>query len=148
MTALAWLFTSRYGQALLAALVLAAAVWWAYDAVTDAAYDRGYAARALECREAAADAAADAEAIRRWNDITAAAATTELQAGLAETLPAIEESAHAATERIRIEYRDRPAAGCARPDGVRVELEAARERANAAARGLRSGAGGTDTADS
>ena len=70
-------------------------------------------------------------------DQTASVARVDMLDYLRVTIPPIEVKAHEAAERIRVVYRDRPLPGqCVRPDGVQAELDAARARANAAARGL------------
>ena len=136
---------SPIGRRLLAGLVVLALLVVAYQFV----YQRGYHAMQLKCAAEATEALAHAAERQAERDAASAAATTATETRLAESLPAIEETTHEATERIRIVSRDRPVpADCQRPPDVLRELEAARDRANAAARGLRSGTGGADTPDS
>jgi hypothetical protein len=98
-------------------------------------YSEGKAAGRAEC-EAAHAIAADAAAkeIDRREDAGAKASTSMLDY-LRANLPPIQEKSRDAIERVRTIYRDRPVAvaSCARPDGVQAELDAARQRANAAA---------------
>jgi hypothetical protein len=101
-------------------------------------YSEGKAAGRAECEAAhalAADAAAK-EIDRR--DAAGAEASTTMLEYLRANLPPIQEKSQNAIERVRTIYRDRPvpAVSCVRPDGVQAELDAARDRANAAARGL------------
>jgi hypothetical protein len=107
----------------------------------------GYA-RATAERAMAEDAAAK-EIDRR--EAASAGANVDMLAYLRANLPPIEERTDAAVARVRTIYRDRPVAvdACVRPDGVQAELDAARQRANAALRGLRptGDAGATAPAD-
>lgn len=69
-----------------------------------------------------------------------ALAGTALQQNLGKQLPAIEATTHDTQETIRVIYRDRPVpadpvAACSRPGSVQQALDAAVQRANAAADG-------------
>lgn len=65
--------------------------------------------------------------------------TRDAQAQLHHEIPKAKADTEKAAEKVRIIYKDHPVdSACVRPDGVLKELEAARERANAAARGLHS----------
>lgn len=102
-----------------------------------ARYHAGYAAG--HDSVVASDAAA---ATSLWQqhaalDQFSAFATEGLQHDLGTQLPAIQGQTHDTVETIRTIYRDRPvpAVACSRPDGVQQALDAAVQRANAAARG-------------
>lgn len=130
-------FCRRYWVQILAVLAVVAALALARYAVT------AYGARQFEAgrqqvlaADAIAAAAAQAKAEQRATD--AAAAGTALHAKLDIALPKIEADTHDAAEKIRTIYLAAPAAAgvvCQRPDGVQAELDAARSRANVAARG-------------
>jgi len=101
-------------------------------------FEAGKAAGATACQEEHARAAAAARVETDRREVASSAATTDMLDYLRANLPPIEAKTHDAVERIRTIYRDRPVAvGCVRPDGVRAELDAARQRANATARGVR-----------
>jgi hypothetical protein len=70
-------------------------------------------------------------------DEFSAVATAALSQTLSTQLPAIQAAANATAVTIRTIYRDRPVPAdlCSRPDGVQQALDAAVQRANAAARG-------------
>jgi hypothetical protein len=115
-------------------------------------------AQQIAAQQRATDAAVK-EVDRR--DAASAATSDSMLEFLRASLPATEEKANEATERVRTIYVDRPAksaapgvapgldVACLRPDGVQDELDAARQRANAATRGLRQGpANGDASADS
>jgi hypothetical protein len=113
--------------ALGACLLLAAAAHSLYQA--------GKEAGANACKAAHARAAEKAGAEVQRREAASAEASVDMLAYLSANLPAIEIRTHETVERVRTEYRDRPApAGCVRPDGVLDALEASRQRANAAAR--------------
>lgn len=116
------------------AIGLIAAVWFAYDW----AYDRGYDARDVECKEAELQARIDVEVKAGKDEVAADGAATNLAGGVLDSIPPIEGATNESSDRVRIVYRTLPAAAadCTRPDGVRIELEGARSRANAAARQL------------
>lgn len=136
---------SPVGLRILAVVGFAIALFFAYQWI----YQRGYHAAEIECSEERADALAEAIERKDKLESESAAATESLQDRLAEELPAIEESTHEATERIRIVYRDVPVpADCSRPPDVMRELEAARSRANAAASELRGRDSGATPPDS
>lgn len=119
------------------AYVLAAAALGLLAYAAHAFYSAGKEAgsNACEARHAKAAEAAAAEIERR--DTASAAASGSMLDYLAAQMPKIEETKNATVERVRTIYRDRPVpVGCVRPDGVQAELDAARERANAAARRL------------
>lgn len=124
---LAWL-----KAAAIAAVIGAAAwgLWHAYSTVAQQNYDRGYSARVAEEVKAAVATAVTTSK----RDADAAQATQHFHAQLNAQMPQIEETTHATADRIQIVYRDHPVpAQCVRPAGVLQQLEAARERANAAA---------------
>lgn len=117
----------RAWLALAGAVVLAALVWRAYE------WAVGIGVAKCELLHAQAAQSAADEVGRR--DIASTAATGSMLDYLAASMPKIEETKNAAAERVRTIYRDRPVpAVCQRPDGVQAELDAARERANAASR--------------
>lgn len=85
-----------------------------------------------------ADKAAEKIEQRDTSAATVNASTTSFLWG---ALPPIEIKAYESRERVRTIYRDRPVAGqCVRPSGVQEELNAARDRANAAIGAVRTGA--------
>lgn len=114
----------------LAAVALAlGVVWYAYAT----GRDHGAAA----CAADHARHAAQAQAAIDLRDQHAATARADMLDYLRVTIPPMETRTHETVERIRTVYRDRPLpAVCARPDGLQAELDAARERANRAARGM------------
>lgn len=82
--------------------------------------------------EAIAQEAARKESERK--DAASSSATQSMLDYLGANLPAIETRTHDTIERIRTVYRTTPAAAvCQRPDSVRIELTAARARANGTA---------------
>lgn len=88
----------------------------------------------------AADAAAATQARQKADQhaANAAAAAVAMHGTLEVELPHIEVAAHAAVDKIQTIYLAAPAGPdtvCVRPPGVQAELDAARDRANAAARG-------------
>jgi len=127
----------RYWRPILAVLLAAAVAWWGYSSLQD------YGARQFEAgrqQVLAADAVAthaeQAKATQRAAD--AAAAGVDLHIALDTQLPKIEATTNDAAEKVRTIYLAQPAADravCQRPAGVQEELDAARRRANAAARG-------------
>jgi hypothetical protein len=129
--------TRVYIAAALVAITLAACAF-VYHKGDAAGYARAQAEHAKAADKAAAEMA------RREGE--SSAASVDMLAYLRANLPPIEERSHDAVERVRTIYRDHPvAAACVRPDGVQAELDAARQRANAALRGLRP-AGNADAA--
>lgn len=136
---------SPAGLRILAVVGFAVALFFVYQLV----YQRGFHAAQIKCATERAEAIAHALEQQAQRDGEAAEAADDLQDRLAVELPAIEESTHEATERIRIVYRDVPVpADCSRPADVLRELAASRDRANAAAGGLRGGTGEPDSPDS
>lgn len=127
----------RYWRPILAALLLM------YFVVVAIGKIHAYGARQFEAgrqQVLAADASAaqaeKAKATQRAAD--AAAAGIDLHIALDTQLPKIEAITHDAAEKIRTTYLAQPAADravCQRPASVQTELDAARSRANAAARG-------------
>lgn len=86
------------------------------------------------------DDAREAEKAREAHDALdaySAAAGAKLQQQIDNVLPTLQGQTHDSVETIRTIYRDRPvrADECSRPDGVQTQLDAAVERANAAAKG-------------
>ena len=117
----AWLY-------ILAAALLALGAWRASE------WAAGIGEARCEARHAQAAQAAAAEVERR--NTASAEASGSMLDYLAASMPRIEETINATVERVRTVYRDRiEPAGCERPAGVQAELDAARDRANAA-RGL------------
>ncbi len=127
----------RYWRPILAVLLLM------YFAVVAIGKIHAYGARQFEAgrqqvlaADAAATQAEQAKATQRAAD--AAAAGIDLHIALDTQLPKIEAITHDAAEKIRTTYLAQPAADravCQRPASVQTELDAARSRANAAARG-------------
>lgn len=89
-----------------------------------------------KANEIAAEAAKRKDTVQTAIDLrdqTATTARVDMLDYLRVTIPPIEIRTHETVERVRIAYRDRPVAGeCVRPIGVQADLDAARERANAA----------------
>lgn len=104
-------------------------VWHAYRTLDAAAYQRGYDARIAE--EADSAGATQIESSRR--EQASADTSRTFHQDLAAALPAVEASTHETETRVRTIYRSVPVHDCLRPAGVLRELEAARQRANAAA---------------
>lgn len=134
--------TARFYAYLIAVAATLAIVGWAAFQIDRRAYQRGYAAsEAIHAK-----AAAKAQAAIDLRDQRSAEARTSMLDYLAAEKPAIETRTHDTITEIRKVYVDRPLpAVCARPERVQASLDAARERANAAASGLRLGTTGTDT---
>ncbi|HXE30314.1 MAG TPA: hypothetical protein VN515_00780 [Terriglobales bacterium] len=126
-----------YWRPILAALLVAGLAGWGYNRLQD------YGARQFEAgrqqvlaADAVAAQAAQTQATQRAAD--AAAAGVDLHIALDTQLPKIEATTNDAAEKVRTIYLAQPAADravCQRPAGVQEELDAARRRANAAARG-------------
>ena len=87
-----------------------------------------------------AEAVATTQAAIDARDNAAATVSISTQSYLWATLPPIELRTYEARERVKVLYRDQPV-DCVpvRPLGVQAELDATRQRANAAAGQLRSG---------
>jgi len=87
----------------------------------------------------ASDARAAAQLQQQHDQFTtfSALATTTLNQNLGTQLPAIQAHTNDTVETIRTVYRDRPVAdpACSRPASVQTSLDAAIDRANAAAGG-------------
>ena len=91
------------------------------------------AGRAL-CEADHTKAAETARAEEARREAASAKAGTSMLEYLAANIPPVEIRTHETVEVVRTLYRDRPVpVGCVWPDGVHDELEAARQRANAAA---------------
>lgn len=132
-----------YVYAAIVAATLGLAAWAAASI-----YNAGKVAGAADCEKAHADAAAEAQAETTRREQASDAAASSILDYLAAQLPIIETVKYETVERVRTIYRDVPVpAGCVRPDGVQAELDQARQRANAAARGLRGRPGSTDSAN-
>lgn len=123
------------GYLIAAAIVLVAlALWLSHHT----GYTAGYTAGTNAVQAADAKGAVQAGAITDQRQTDAAGAGTALQTQIQLTIPAIEVQADDSQHRIRTIYLAQPAAAaaeCRRPDGVQAELDAAVDRANAAARG-------------
>lgn len=136
-TTLAIDFVRKHWKPIAVAVALAAAAAWAVHAVY--AYgERQYQAGRAEviAQDAIAAQQARQQADKRATDAAIVGATLHRQLDLA--LPKIEVTTHAAVDKIHTIYLAAPAgpdAVCVRPPGVQAELDAARTRANAAARG-------------
>ena len=107
-------------------------------------YTKGNEHGRLGCEAAHAVQAAQAQTAIDLRDQTAADARVDMIDLLHVELPKIEAQTHETTERIRIVYKDRVVPGACvdlvrRPVSVQADLDAARERANSAAGGLRLG---------
>ena len=118
--------------------------WYAYSAGVSREHDRNVAAASAQKDAVAGQVDQNAQ--------SSATASTNMLDYLAAQKPAIEIRTHETTERIRTVYKDRnvPAACTAvvqRPDSVQAELDAARDRANAAIRSLPVGTPVASTAD-
>src|SRR5690349_14968718 len=124
-----------YWRPILAGLLAAAVAWWGYSSLQDCGARRSEAGRP-QLRAADATHAEQAKATQRAAD--AAAAGVDLHIALDTQLPKLEATTNDAAEKVRTIYLAQPAADravCQRPAGVQEELDAARRRANAAARG-------------
>jgi hypothetical protein len=107
-------------------------------------YDQGEKAGRNACETEHTNAANTAQKEIDRREVASSDASESMLDYLRANLPPIEVQANEAVERVRTIYRDRPvpAGSCVRPDGVQGELDAARERANTAARGLQHAAYG------
>lgn len=117
-------------------LSLAGAGWWIYT--------EGKRAGVAECQAERVEASGTAQEAIDLRDRTASASRIDMLDLLRVTIPPIEIKTHETVERIRTVYKDRVvsadcAASVARDDRVRIDLNAARDRANAAVSGLRLG---------
>ena len=121
---------------LYAALAIALLGGSAYGA--HALYAAGRRAGTDACEAAHAKAADAAAKEQERRDTAASDAGQSMLDYLAANLPPAETQNHEAIERVRIIYRDHPVV-CTRPVGVQDELTKARERANTATGGVRSG---------
>jgi hypothetical protein len=112
-------------------------------------YDHAYTAGMNACEAAHAKAANVAAVEIDRRDAAGAEASTTMLDYLRANLPPIQEKARDAIERVRTIYRDRPIPvdACVRPVGVQAELDAARQRANTAARRLPNPADSARAAD-
>jgi hypothetical protein len=119
----------------LALLLLAISIWSAF-AINDYGARR-YAAGGDAVRAADAIAATTARAESDRKVSAAAATATQFHAELDVALPQLEVITHADVAQIHTIYLTVPGAAaiCQRPAGVQSALDAARDRANAAARG-------------
>lgn len=132
-----------YVYAAIVAATLGLAAWAAASI-----YNAGKVAGAADCEQAHAKAAAEAQAENTRREQASDAAASSILDYLAAQLPIIETVRYETVDRVRTIYRDVPVpVGCERPDGVQAELDQARQRANAAARGLRGRPGSTDSAN-
>lgn len=105
-------------------LLILAGVWY----YGHTRYEAGKSSQQAAIAKAQADAA-DYEKAR---DILAQQIGDESRATLDKALPKIEATTHDSVQKVRVIYHDHSVT-CVRPDGVRNELEKARDRANAAA---------------
>ena len=119
----------------LLAMVVAGWLWVQHRISTS--YDAGVTAGRAAVVAEDAIAAATARQQQDVRDAASARATGALQHTLNTQLPAIQVQTHDTAETIRVVYRDRPVPTdlCSRPDSVQQALDAAVQRANAAARG-------------
>lgn len=84
-----------------------------------------------------ANAQAEAQKYIDQRDALADKIARDTQEQLHDALPKAKADTQKAAERVRIIYKDHPVdSACVRPDGVLKQLNQARQRANAAARGL------------
>lgn len=132
-----WLLLGALGAALLCG-------WYGYTKGSE------HGRQACEAEHSAK--AAEAQTAIDLRDQTAADARVDMIDLLHVELPKIEATTHETTERIRIVYKTRVVPGaCAaaieRPISVQKDLDAARERANSAASGLRLGTTEPDPTD-
>lgn len=132
----AMLFLRRYWLQILIVLLIIALAIWASIAIHDYGqrqYQAGRNAVVAEDAIAAAQARLDAD----QHAADAAAAGVAMHGTLDIALPRIEVTTHDAIDKIHTIYLAAPAgpgAVCVRPPGVQTALDAARDRANAAAR--------------
>lgn len=115
-------------------LALSGAGWWIYA--------EGKQSGKAECQSERVEASNEAQQAIDERDRTASEARNSMLDYLATQKPAIEIKTHETVERIRTVYKDRVitadcAASVARDDRVRLDLNAARDRANAAVSGVR-----------
>lgn len=126
-----------YGRRIGAVLVVLAvvAVCYAIAHYGTSRYSAGVEAGRNAVLADDARAVQQAQQARDALDAYSAAAGGRLQQSLGTALPIIQGQTHDTTETIRTIYRDRPvpAVACSRPDGVQDQLNAAIDRANAAA---------------
>lgn len=114
--------------------LMSAALWLSYHV----GYTDGYTAGSNAVQAADAKGAAQAGAVTGQRQTDAASAGAQLQTDIQLTIPAIEVHTDDSQRRIHMLYVAQPAAAaaeCRRPDSVQAELDAAVDRANAAARG-------------
>lgn len=105
-------------------------------------YSAGKDAGIAECQAERVEAAGKAQEAIDLRDQRSADSRIDMLDLLRVTIPPIEIKTHETVERIRTVYKDRPipavcSAAIARPDRVQADLNAARERANAAVGGVR-----------
>jgi hypothetical protein len=117
--------TRIYAYAYAIALALILAGVWYYGHTR---YEAGVASQQAAITKAQDEAQAYATA----RDILAQQIGDASRATLDQALPKIEAETHDSVQKVRVIYRDHPVT-CIRPDGVRAQLEKARDRANAAA---------------
>lgn len=110
-------------------LALAAGGWYLHH--------KGYEAGVASQQAAIHKAQVDTQKYIDQRDALADKIARDTQEQLHNALPKAKADTEKAAEKVRIIYKNHPVdAACVRPDGVYKELEAARQRANAAARGL------------
>lgn len=128
--------------------LVALALWLSHHA----GYEAGYTAGSNAVQAADAKGAAVTGAVTDQRQTDAAGAGAQLQTDIQLTIPAIEVHTDDSQRRIHMLYVAQPAAAaaeCRRPDSVQAELDAAVDRANAAAGGdLRPHPTGQDAAES
>jgi hypothetical protein len=130
-------FVRAYWRQILAALILLVIAAWCWHRIVaygDARFAAGRNAVIAEDAIAAAQARLDAD----QHATASAAAGVAMHNMLDIALPRIEVDANDTADKIHTIYLAAPAgpaAVCVRPAGVQTALDAARDRANAAARG-------------
>lgn len=124
----------------LCAALIAAGLWLDH---------RGYERGKTDCQAERAESVQKVQAAIDLRDTATAQTRVDMLDMLRVTIPPIEVRTHDTITKIRTVYRDRPVdpGACARPDGVQTALDEARERANAAASGVRRAAPWPDTAN-
>lgn len=132
-------FATLTSKLICAGILLAAvaASVWGINHHLDSIYKRGVAdGRAQVIAEDAATSAR-AQADHQAKAQAAAAIANQFHVDLNAALPTIEVNTHDDVAKVRTIYLSQPADAvvCQRPAGVQATLDAARERANAAARG-------------
>jgi hypothetical protein len=128
--------------------IVLALIGLAIATILAAAGQRLFNAGIAHCQAERAKAADKVAAETDRRDAAASGASIDMLDYLSRSMPAIEATTHETRERVRVIYRNNPvpAGACARPAGVQAELDAARQRAEAARGALSVPAGAGDPA--